>query len=161
MVSCKISLQSTHWPLENSSVSCIFLLKFGKRLAPFSNQTWHLKIHQMIDDFPIKTYQNLHSQSATFYSERATPTFQCIFRTCSKAMGFPGFPATLLQANEEATKHGWCQAELASNKAMREEKTDQVARRSWRSWRVFEVFWSRRHKSWFGIQQQQQQEVSQ
>ncbi|CAL1157219.1 unnamed protein product [Cladocopium goreaui] len=30
------------------------------------------------------------------------------------------------QANEEATKHGWCQAELASNKAMREEKTDQV-----------------------------------
>jgi hypothetical protein len=47
---------------------------------------------------------------------------------------------TSFQANEEATKHGWCQAELASNKAMREEKTDQVARRSWRVLRrVFEV----------------------
>ena len=30
------------------------------------------------------------------------------------------------QANEEATKNGWCNAELASNKATREEKTDAV-----------------------------------
>jgi len=30
------------------------------------------------------------------------------------------------QANEEATKKGWCDAEVASNKAIREEKTDAV-----------------------------------
>ena len=30
------------------------------------------------------------------------------------------------QANEEATKNGWCNAELASNKATREEKADEV-----------------------------------
>lgn len=31
-----------------------------------------------------------------------------------------------IQANEEATKKGWCDAEVASNKAIREEKTDAV-----------------------------------
>ena len=31
-----------------------------------------------------------------------------------------------IQANEEATKKGWCDAEVSSNKAIREEKTDAV-----------------------------------
>ena len=37
-----------------------------------------------------------------------------------------GFCSSIRKAKEEATKKGWCDTELSSNKAIREEKTDAV-----------------------------------
>lgn len=36
------------------------------------------------------------------------------------------FCSSIRKAKEEATKKGWCDTELSSNKAIREEKTDAV-----------------------------------